>query len=99
MFIHADTDGNGIVTTAEWDTFVAKLDADGDGEIQRPHSKSSGDCRGRKPGASKLDPDGDGVMDVVDFQNLFIELDANGDGELTRDELPQPARRQRTSRS
>lgn len=93
----ADGDGDGAVTSAELDAFLAGLDADGDGLIGEEEIRAALERdgfpgrgpRGDRPRTDRpFDVDGDGEVEVEDFRAIFADLDENGDGVLEGDELP-----------
>ncbi|HEX9732875.1 MAG TPA: EF-hand domain-containing protein [Thermoanaerobaculia bacterium] len=99
LVLAADADDDGAVTTAEWQSFLAELDADADGLISEDELRSTfkrpDGARGDRPrrprpwaeGDHPLDRDGDGAVEVEDFNLIFAALDADGDGTVTDDEV------------
>ncbi len=86
----ADRDGDRVVTKKEWEQFVSRLDANGDGEIAGAEfRKMAGPIVAGKPKilALSFDQDGDGKIEVTDFESLFVDLDRNNNGKLDTAEL------------
>lgn len=89
-----DTDGDGVISSAEYEAWKSKrydkFDADGDGEITRAEwlAKKGGDNAGKA--FDRADENGDGVLDAgeVDARiaKEFAKKDADGDGALSMDE-------------
>lgn len=95
----ADSDEDGTVSATEWATFLAALDADGDGLIAETELVAVLPQRGPGPreGALQritgaLDRDGDELLESADLTAVFAELDEDGDGNLSEDELPRSRR-------
>jgi Ca2+-binding EF-hand superfamily protein len=94
--MHADEDRDGSVSQADYSAFLAQLDANGDGTLER---SELGELR-RHPRGERGGPEGEdegaGAPDrpeiniaIADLEASFAKLDANGDGVVERDELPQ----------
>jgi Ca2+-binding EF-hand superfamily protein len=78
--LHAalDTDGDGVVTEAEFEAGFARFDLDGDGVITAEEAD-----------IAALDTDGDGRIGQAEWRGLVLVrgFDAGGDGRVSRDEF------------
>lgn len=106
-----DTDRSRDVSAEEWQSFLASLDADGDGlvtsEELQAHREARREQRGlasstnrpapraRRAFEALADHDGDGQLEVSDLQAIFDQLDQDGDGALATSELPRRGHRVR----
>ncbi len=99
----ADDDGDGAVTSEEWQGFLDALEPAEDGTVTEdglravlpaPPGRAAPEG-GRGPGGHPgrltrlLDRDGDAVLEIDDLNAVFAELDQDGDGALGEDELPR----------
>ena len=74
-----DTDKDGVISAAEWKnapTALAKLDANGDGQITPDELRPPGGPPGRPPAED-------------DMVKTLMAFDKNGDGKLSKAELPE----------
>ncbi len=92
-----DSDGNGSVSSDEWNSFHAaqfdRFDANGDGNLSADEQKAimpGGPGPEQGPGGMDSDVDGSiSKQEWTDFHSsMFTRMDANGDGLLTSDDLP-----------
>jgi Ca2+-binding EF-hand superfamily protein len=84
---HADGDGDGKVTAAEWKAHVAELDDNGDGtlsagELSFRHRSEETDAS-LPPFAKEWDANDDGSLDAGELDKLFAGADEDGDGTIT----------------
>ncbi len=98
----SDTDGNGVVTKAEFladvEARFAKLDANKDGKISKEERPGGGEGRGgRRMG--RIDTDKDGAISLdeqrAQANRRFDRLDANSDGKVDRAEADAARERMR----
>lgn len=99
MIAGFDSDGDGVVTRAEYDAGVERTfrhgDADKDGAMSLIELGNWAEHwlgnRGAIPGQYDLDRDGDDRVSLPEYQTefgrRFLELDRNRDGVLARSEL------------
>lgn len=92
-FLKADTNGDGVITAAEWSALFKTLDADHNGKLEG--AELPGPRHGAPPqGAAAYllshgaDADGDGQVTLDEFRAHIAKLDADGDGALSAEELP-----------
>lgn len=79
-FADLDTNGDGLVSLAEWTGYYGSWDLNGDGLI------AASEWGLQYPFAS-LDTSGDGYLDAAEYAAAFGVLDANDDGFLDPGEL------------
>ena len=94
MMMRADTDGDGMISRAEFmaqaDARFARMDKNGDGVIT---ADEMGGMAGRGPGGGLMaaDTNHDGKISRAEFTAQaaahFAKLDANGDGQISPDEM------------
>ena len=97
---HADDDGDGRVTSAEWKAHVAELDADDDGKLSvqelrirhRFHGGDDDEEATLPPFAAEWDKDSDGRLGATELDAAFASLDEDKDGVLTFEHM-RPRRR------
>jgi hypothetical protein len=100
----ADSDRNGIVAASEWQELLARLDADGDGEIAV--DDLAGAAGRGTPGTDvkeiearrayflrAYDRDRNGKIETTDLSELHRALDRDADGEISEAEAPALLRR------
>lgn len=98
----ADTDESGDVTSEEWTSFLASLEADKDGvvETEKLQGVLERGARGGRPertqprggdlGARRLqmfDRDGDEQIEITDLKAIFAEVDGDGSGVIEAGEM------------
>jgi Ca2+-binding EF-hand superfamily protein len=79
-FADLDTNGDGLISAAEYNAYFGSWDINGDGLI------SSSEWGLQYPFAS-LDTNGDGYLDAAEYAASFGLLDLNNDGFLDSGEL------------
>jgi len=93
-FEKLDTDGNGTVTTAEFQAGAlarwTEADANKDGKVTADEFKAAHEAH-RQERFAKEDTNGDGLLQRSEVQKMpeefFAKLDANKDGALSKDEM------------
>ena len=83
LFHKADADQNQELTEAEWQSYLAGLDEDGDGQV------SFQELRGSEA------PEAGPMIDLENLSGAFGKADANGDGIVAGDEWPRRRHRHR----
>ena len=93
LFSALDTDSDGSISKAELRKAVAnlaKLDADGDGNITQEEAGAGGPGG---PGGPGFGGPGGPMGDPAQMVDMAMQADANGDGKLTADEVTDPRQR------
>src|SRR5262249_9795263 len=96
----ADEDRDGTITAAEWSRFLAAIDPDNKGVVDREavhalmkerfaklHPDSAAPERG--PFSDREGREAPPELTIETLNEMFKQLDKNGDGALSSDELPQ----------
>ncbi len=106
MFSDADTDHNGSLSQAEFNTtrnaHFAAMDANHDGSLSGAELPQMGPPAGAPAGQTQpaahhfsADTNNDGAISSAEFEaqagGIFTRLDANQDGAITPAEMDQPA--------
>lgn len=92
-----DANGDGAVSTQEFDTMraahLAELDGNNDGLVTFEEHKAAREARAREHFVSRHDKDGDGRVSVDEMairgEGHFERMDRDGNGSISRDELRQ----------
>jgi hypothetical protein len=79
-FVTFDLDGNGVITTTEWDTVVDAWDVNGDGFVSENEFLLD-------DGFDDLDIDDDDLLTDAEIEAAVGTWDLNGDGLLDAAEL------------
>ncbi|MDH4235271.1 MAG: EF-hand domain-containing protein [Gallionella sp.] len=100
MFKDADTDGDGAISRAEFDTVHTKrfkeMDTNNDGKITRDEMKAMRDKmmeKGKGARFDEADANHDGALTREEAEKMpmlsrnFDKVDANHDGKVTREEM------------